>query len=968
MSAKTVMRCGRLILLSVLMLMGYAGELAGQTTIAGQNFDGDTSWSYTCTVAAFDNGWGYDGFLGIINSASADPLDNSSFEGNIFAENDLDDEGEHGTSGFAHIRFQDTNIEEHNQNLETVIITFDYDISGYNASADDIYYEVFYEGAGQGKVYLLDGSADPESREGRERISIPDTVGSAGLVLSLRNNGISGYSGFDNFRIAAVPVKPEPDGHVTGLQAIASGFSKAGVSWEAAKGDTEPDGYIVMAWREEEEFSFPVDGVEIDGDRDWGDGRVTAKVTKDVLGYRFSGLEGGTYYEFAVISFTNSGSHIDYKTDGLIPTAGATTSSPPPVVVTEILADPDMDHGDANGDGVVNISEDEFVELVNTGTEDLDISGWIIEDRTNRRHIFMNPTILKPDQPAVVFGGGYPLGDFGGAYVATASSGRLGLNNSGDEVRIKTPEGTLSQAYGSEGGDNQSLTRPVDAGLLAPLIKHSELEGTTALFSPGTRADGGCYGTAFAILYGEEGWRMIGSPVAGISYKELFSTFWTQGIPDGAQSPNGAANILYHNGIQFRALEDMGAVPEPGTGFIMYVYGDDNYDGYDDYFPKLFFTNASENSGPVAPVLATNSSNSAWTLLANPYAFPINFDLISKNDVSGSIYVYDHFSASYKVWNGITGSLNNGDIAPFQGFWIQQYGEHPWLSIEESDKVETSQNRFYKAAAHPVIELSIQQGTLSDKAYISFSKEGRTGIDQADAFKLHPLDDKSHAALSTAADSFLLSINNLPLSLKEPIELPVVVHISEADTGRVHTDRGNGGGKTELSWDLIYSLPAEWDISLTDSENDHTIDLRAGERYTYSRIASKAKAPGDSLRVPLPQTVSFEPSQRRLILTIQPRPLPFEERPLPREFRLHQNYPNPFNPATSIEFSLPEGVEIKLMVYNITGKTVASLADAYFPAGRHKIKWNAEGLPSGSYICELKTAARRLVNTMTLIK
>ena len=36
-----------------------------------------------------------------------------------------------------------------------------------------------------------------------------------------------------------------------------------------------------------------------------------------------------------------------------------------PIFINEILADPDATNGDANGDGVVSSTQDEFVELVN---------------------------------------------------------------------------------------------------------------------------------------------------------------------------------------------------------------------------------------------------------------------------------------------------------------------------------------------------------------------------------------------------------------------------------------------------------------------------------------------------------------------------------------------------------------------------------------------------------------------------
>ena len=64
----------------------------------------------------------------------------------------------------------------------------------------------------------------------------------------------------------------------------------------------------------------------------------------------------------------------------------------------------------------------------------------------------------------VVFGGGTPTGTFGGSVVQTASSGALGLNNAGDTVTLLSPDmlTSIAYTYGSEGGNDQSLTRDPD--------------------------------------------------------------------------------------------------------------------------------------------------------------------------------------------------------------------------------------------------------------------------------------------------------------------------------------------------------------------------------------------------------------------------------------------------------------------------------------------------------------------------
>ena len=160
-------------------------------------------------------------------------------------------------------------------------------------------------------------------------------------------------------------------------------------------------------------------------------------------------------------------------------------------IINEIHADPDGSiAGDANGDGTRNSSQDEFVELVNKTGGDVDISGWTLADGVSVRHTFPTGTIVPNQEAIVVFGGGIPTGSFGDATIQTASTGSLGLNNSGDTVTLNDGSADVTTVtYGSEGGNNQSLTR--DPDLTGNLTAHSTATGSGgALFSPGTQIDG----------------------------------------------------------------------------------------------------------------------------------------------------------------------------------------------------------------------------------------------------------------------------------------------------------------------------------------------------------------------------------------------------------------------------------------------------------------------------------------------
>lgn len=128
------------------------------------------------------------------------------------------------------------------------------------------------------------------------------------------------------------------------------------------------------------------------------------------------------------------------------------------VKLNEILADPPPDiEGDANRDGERDASDDEFVELLNCGSAPVDISGWALKDGSAVRHVFGDGIVLTPGEFATVFGGGSPTGFSGKVY--TASTGSLGLANTGDDLSLLDAAAGLVDfhAYASEGGRNESM-------------------------------------------------------------------------------------------------------------------------------------------------------------------------------------------------------------------------------------------------------------------------------------------------------------------------------------------------------------------------------------------------------------------------------------------------------------------------------------------------------------------------------
>lgn len=133
----------------------------------------------------------------------------------------------------------------------------------------------------------------------------------------------------------------------------------------------------------------------------------------------------------------------------------------------------------------------EFVELVNTGTTAVSLSGWTVSDATALRHTFPSGASIAAGGVLVIYGGaaGIPAGT---ANAVAASTGTLSLSNSGDTVTVKNAAGTVVNTATLGSGvcstDGVSANRSPDASSSGSFVLHTSV--STAGASPGKRANG----------------------------------------------------------------------------------------------------------------------------------------------------------------------------------------------------------------------------------------------------------------------------------------------------------------------------------------------------------------------------------------------------------------------------------------------------------------------------------------------
>ena len=121
----------------------------------------------------------------------------------------------------------------------------------------------------------------------------------------------------------------------------------------------------------------------------------------------------------------------------------------------------------------------------------------------------------------------------------------------------------------------------------------------------------------------------------------------------------------------------------------------------------------------------------------------------------------------------------------------------------------------------------------------------------------------------------------------------------------------------------------------------------------------------------IPQSEGLETENPMLYLRY-PNPLLVgvedDEPTLPTKITLHQNHPNPFNSTTTIRYSLTNGSDVQIDIYNLLGQKVKTLINSRMDAGKHSVTWEASRMASGIYFYKLTIGDKVFTKRMTLLK
>ncbi len=182
--------------------------------------------------------------------------------------------------------------------------------------------------------------------------------------------------------------------------------------------------------------------------------------------------------------------------------------------------------------------------------------------------------------------------------------------------------------------------------------------------------------------------------------------------------------------------------------------------------------------------------------------------------------------------------------------------------------------------------------------------------------------------------------------------------VPDATTGAGYTVRVGSGAAESFS--VNQDLPQGGWATLTQVTAD------AGTPITVTLTPSLATDGRSTYADALMLLLNRRLTPELEILTNVDRP---DGLPQPRTFAITSTYPNPFAETTTIAFTLDHPARVRLQVYDLLGREVATpLADVWMPAGAHKVPISLAGQASGLYVYRLQTPTASVSRTLTLVR
>lgn len=259
---------------------------------------------------------------------------------------------------------------------------------------------------------------------------------------------------------------------------------------------------------------------------------------------------------------------------------------------------------------------------------------------------------------------------------------------------------------------------------------------------------------------------------------------------------------------------------------------------------------------------------SGWHLRGNPYPSPIDWELVVRNNVDATVYVYrstGQYAGTYSTYTVNGAGTNGGErrIASGQGFFVRASfpgTSDASLTFNNTSRYTSYENPVFQRGASdsPLVRLDLRNAAgAADEAVVYFEAAATAGFDsQLDAYKLQggaPL-----LLASEAASGTLLAVNALPQLAQRDVLVPLRVQAA-------------AGSYTLRATELL-RLPTGTFAYLRDAQTGTVTDLTNQAEYSFSLSAGAAATGRFSVLLTQQRVLANAPASLSQQVAVFPNP------------------------------------------------------------------------------------------------
>jgi hypothetical protein len=317
--------------------------------------------------------------------------------------------------------------------------------------------------------------------------------------------------------------------------------------------------------------------------------------------------------------------------------------------------------------------------------------------------------------------------------------------------------------------------------------------------------------TVKRCITGDMAWHFLSSPVASQSIcNSVFapSSFpftgcnwdfykWNPYCNTPVPDPLGWRNLRDGNGLL--NTEDFGTNPvfEVTRGYLV---------AYENCFTECKSFVGTPNTG-TKDVAFSDLFYDCWWLAGNPYPSAIDWSLVTHKDnlLSTYYYVWNENTLGYEYWKDslhASSDAVNGNIPAMQGFFIKgDAAGTKYITIPNEARVhDVATDTWLKdTPANNKLEITLSNGTYSDKTFVMFENNSNVGKDWNDAEKMFSMSTQVPQVFTFVNNDMKTALNSMPYVNSGAIPVGIIAPAEGNLTMRVEGIESFGSSITGLS-------------------------------------------------------------------------------------------------------------------------------------------------------------------------